>query len=543
MKTYTRIKGSKWLPAVMAAAVLSTAGCTKNFEELNTNPAGITDEQGNADYALIASFLSQAQRNIIHESTGTYQLANNLASDAYAGYLGIPTPFESNSNNLTYRMVPGWIGAVWNDRYIQAMNPIHRVLEYTQGNEALADIYAFAKLLKVAAMHRTADKVGPIIYTKYNQPNENGGVDYDAQPDVYNSFFLDLDTAMNTFKEFQGQPTSSALSLSDLGYSSDHYTRLLKLTNSLRLRLAARVSMVDPELARTQGEKALDPANGGLIEDNADNWMVRLTAQHPLNEITSSWSDTRMAAGMESYLTGYNDPRLPKMFEPATDPEVEGQYKGIRIGILIDAKSRYENYSKLAPQEPLMQLFTAAETWFLKAEAALRGWANAGDAQTNYETGVTRSFQQYGVSGVEDYLADDTSTPAPYVDPKSQTPGAHDVPAGSPHLSDITIKWDAAASNDEKLERIITQKWLAIFPDGDEAWAEYRRTGYPVQFPVVVNYSNGAVPTTPGIRRIPYPQREYDSNNEAVTRAVNELLGGPDNGGTRLWWDVEDKSF
>lgn len=542
MKTSIKFKGSKWLPAVMAAAVLTTAGCTKNFEELNTNPAGITDEQGNADYALIASFLSQAQRNIIPEATGTYQLANNLASDAYAGYLGIPTAFESNSNNLTYRLVPGWYLAVWNDRYIQAMNPIHRVLEFTQGNELLADVYAFAKLLKVAAMHRTADKVGPIIYTKYNQPDANGSIEFDAQPDVYRNFFLDLDTAMTTFKGLQGQPTSSALSLSDLGYSSDNYTHLLKLANSLRLRLAMRVSMVDPELARTEGEKALDPANGGLIEENADNWMVRLTAQHPLNEITSSWSDTRMAAGIESYLKGYNDPRLPKMFEKATDPAVEGEYKGIRVGILIDAKSRYENYSKLVPQEPLMQLFTAAETWFLKAEAGLRGWSNAGDVKTNYETGVRRSFQKYDLSGVEDYLADDTSTPAPYVDPKSQTPGAHDIPADSPYLSDITIKWDDAASNDEKLERIITQKWLAIFPDGDEAWAEYRRTGYPIQFPVVVNYSNGAIPTVPGIRRLPYAQREYDSNSAGVARAV-ELLGGPDNGGTRLWWDVEDKSF
>jgi len=206
----------------MAAAVLTTAGCTKNFEELNTNPAGITDEQGNADYALIASFLSQAQRNIIPEATGTYQLANNLASDAYAGYLGIPTAFESNSNNLTYRLVPGWYLAVWNDRYIQAMNPIHRVLEFTQGNELLSDVYAFAKLLKVAAMHRTADKVGPIIYTKYNQPDANGSIEFDAQPDVYRNFFLDLDTAMTTFKGLQGQPTSSALSLSDLGYSSDN---------------------------------------------------------------------------------------------------------------------------------------------------------------------------------------------------------------------------------------------------------------------------------------------------------------------------------
>lgn len=542
MKKYLKNNGFNPVLAVLVTMLMLAPGCTKNFEKFNTNPTGITDEQGNADYALIASFLAQAQRNIIPEGTGGYQLAINLASDPYAGFLAIPTPFVSNSNNLTYSLVPGWLGSIWNDRYIQTMNPIHRVLEYTRGNESMQDIYGFAKLLKVAGMHRTSDKVGPIIYSRYNQPNESGGVDYDSQADAYNSFFLDLDTAMTIFKSYQGQNTSSALSLSDLAYGSDHYTKLLKVANTLRLRLAIRVAFVDPQLARREGEKALDPANGGLLEEEADDWSVTLNGQHPLNEIAVSWADTRMSANMESFLLGYNDPRLPEMFEPATDPVVAGQYKGIRIGILIDAKSRYENFSRPATQAPRMKLLMASEAWFLKAEAALRGWANAGDAKANYETGIMRSFQYHGVGGAAAYIADATSQPRPYTDPKSQTAGEHDIAMGSPYLSTVTIAWDEGASNDEKLERIITQKWIALFPDGDEAWAEYRRTGYPLQFPIVVNYSNGTIPTIPGIRRVTYPVREYDSNSDAVAAAVG-LLGGPDTGGTPLWWDVEDKTF
>jgi hypothetical protein len=173
----------------------------------------------------------------------------------------------------------------------------------------------------------------------------------------------------------------------------------------------------------------------------------------------------------------------------------------------------------------------------------LRGWSNAGDAKTNYETGIDRSFEMYNLTAqASAYKNDATSMAMPYVDPKAVKSGENDVAASSPYLSKITIKWDDAATSATKLERIITQKWIAIFPDGDEAWAEYRRTGYPILFPVVVNYSGGTIPTIPGVRRMPYPQREYNSNSAAVAEAV-EMLGGQDNGGTRLWWDVADKTF
>jgi hypothetical protein len=108
-------------------------------------------------------------------------------------------------------------------------------------------------------------------------------------------------------------------------------------------------------------------------------------------------------------------------------------------------------------------------------------------------------------------------------------------------LSTITIKWDPAATQEVQLERIITQKWIAIYPDGQEAWADYRRTGYPRLFPVVVNNSGGAISTTAQIRRLAYPQSEYTTNAAAVNSAVSTLLGGPDVGGTRLWWDVAGK--
>jgi len=529
--------------SIALVLLLATFGCTKDFEAMNLNPAGLTETE--AGDALIASFLVQAQRAVVPGSAWEgYQLTNNLASEAYAGYFASQNPFGGGSNNLTYNLVPGWYKAIWDEKYIRATNPIYQVEQQSRDNKGLEDIFGFAKLLKVAAMHRVSDKNGPIIYSRYNKPNANGGIDYDGEEALFGHYFRDLDTAVAIFKAIRNDPASSAMAVSDAGYDSDPYARYLKIANTLRLRLAMRIALVDPAEAKTQGEKALEPANGGLLEDTADNWSVSLTGDHPLNTITTAWSDTRMHASMEAYLKGYNDPRLEKRWLPATDPAVAGQYKGIRTGIKIDQKSRYENYSKLRPLANRMQLMVASEAWFLRAEAALRGWTNAGDAKTNYETGVRRSFEMHGLSDAQAtaYLADAISRPAEYLDPNALSPGENDVLNGSPYLSTVTIAWDNAATNDRKLERIITQKWLAIFPDGDEAWAEYRRTGYPILFPVIKNDSNGTIDSATGIRRLPFPPREYNTNRAAVDAAI-VLLGGPDHGGTRLWWDVANKSF
>lgn len=99
----------------------------------------------------------------------------------------------------------------------------------------------------------------------------------------------------------------------------------------------------------------------------------------------------------------------------------------------------------------------------------------------------------------------------------------------------ITIAWDETASFETNLERIITQKWIANFPLGLEAWADYRRTGYPEIFPVVDNLSNGVISTERQQRRLPFPLKEKQGNSENVAAAVT-MLGGADTGATDLWW-------
>lgn len=539
------MKNSKFIQCILGSLfiILFATGCTKNFDELNTNPKALSSEQVGADYNLVSAFLQEAQRFIIPQTTG-YQTGVNLASQSYCGFVANQAPFVSNMNNMTYALQNGWINNIWNPRYTNVMNPTYKTIQLAADNPDFKDLDAFARIIRVSAMSRVSEHFGPIIYSQYNVLNEDGNIAYDDEPTLYANYFQDLDIAINTLKSLVSSPISPQMKKADLAYDSNNYENWLRYANTLRLRLALRVVYADPGMAKTQGEAALNPANGGLLEDNSQNCFIELSTTHPLNIIGYDWSDTRMNAQMESIMGGFDDPRISKYFVPADDPVVLGQYKGIRLGVEIDAKSRYDNFSKLVFfTENKHQLMVASESWFLRAEAALRGWANAGDAQTNYETGIQRSFELYGVqSQLDAYLADGTSKPKPYQDPKAVNPGQNDVPEGSPHLSTITIKWEDGDNNDRKLERIITQKWIALFPDGEEAWAEYRRTGYPILFPIVVNHSAGKIPTIPGIRRMQYPVSEYDTNTEAVEAAV-ALIGGTDTGAPRLWWDVEDKSI
>ena len=176
----------------------------------------------------------------------------------------------------------------------------------------------------------------------------------------------------------------------------------------------------------------------------------------------------------------------------------------------------------------------AAEITFLRAEGALRGWSMGGEAKTLYEQAINLSFEQYEASGADTYIADATSQPQAYTDPTGS------YSAGQ--TSSITIAWQDGSSNDEaNLERIITQKWIAMFPCTVEAWSEYRRTGYPKLLPVVVNNSGGVIDDSKEkIRRLWYPPTEYSENKANILEAIN-MLGGADNGATRLWWDKKPR--
>ncbi len=521
-----------------AALTLVATSCTKKFDEYNTNPTGITNEQLAVDYQNLATPLKQAQLNVyVGNPAWAYQLQQNLIADVYSGYMMSPTPFQSNINNTNYFLVDGWNSYPWDWAYNNVMGNIQSVLNATKDPQ-YASYYQWAKILRVEAMHRVSDIYGPIIYSHYGQLNADGSVDYDSQKDTYYEFFNDLDSAINVFTELVQSGAPKTFTNYDLSYGGD-YAKWCQFANTLRLRLAMRIVYADPEKAKAEGEKAL--ANPiGLLKINDDNCFVNIgDNDHPLDVINNSWGDIRLGAPIATYMNGYNDSRIAKYALKATDPKVAGQYIGIREGINIDAGSRYTNYSKLVTFSSRpgtkVQLMVAAEAWFLKSEAALRGWSGAGDAKTDYETGITTSFAQYGLDGTS-YINDASSTEQQYIDPNAVMLGQNDIKTGSPYLSTVTIKWDGAAPFQTNLERIITQKWISLYPEGQEAWSEFRRTGYPILFPVVVNNSGGTISTAKFIRRINFTAGERSTNAAGVTKAV-QMLGGPDTGGTPLWWD------
>ncbi|HTI90145.1 MAG TPA: SusD/RagB family nutrient-binding outer membrane lipoprotein [Puia sp.] len=533
-----KINLNSGVTVLSALLLMGAGGCTKNFEDYNTNPTYLSPEQSQ-------SIIAQSYGPLEQAIYADYQTAQNLNADGYAGYFTSPTNFSASLNDQTYTLIDGWSRSAFVDQYNQVMAPVAKIA--AAGIPAIhPDMWAVALLIQVDAMDRVTDRFGPIPYSKAGTSFTS--VAYDSQKDVYARFFSQIDTAVANLKAYiaANPGNTSNLATGDLVYKGD-YVKWLKFANSLRLRLAMRIVKADAATAQAQGETALSDA-GGLMTSPADDAKFAQSGgrNNDVWLVSASYGDNRMGAALMTYLTGYNDPRLPVYALPVTGKRMTdslgaGAYAGIRLGTFV-SKDLYGNFSSPNTNTTFQQtasqyLMTAAEVWFLKAEAALRGWKNAGDVKTNYETGVTTSFQQWGVSA-GNYLSDATSTEANYKDPYDST-NVYNTKA----ISTMTIQWDASANNETMLERIITQKWIAVYPDGQEAWADFRRTGYPKLFPVAVNTSGGLIDTKTQIRRLAYPQLEYQTNGAAVSSAVQTLLGGPDNGGTRLWWDVNKGNF
>ncbi len=530
-KTMKNIKLYFLLLVGAVGVMVYSSGCSDDFEEYNQDPFALTNDDLSADYRLVGEPFINIIRNIyVHTPAWITQLQQNLMGDVYSGYLMPPTPFAGNSNNMNYNLVDGWNTWAWNPAYQNVMAPA-LLVEQNAGTD-FPEFLAWLDILKVEAMHRVTDIFGPIIYTQFGQIGADGSIAYDCQDVVYDAFFKDLDSGVDGLTAFVNSGATSPFTAFDEVFAGD-VTKWIQFANSLRLRLAVRISKVDPARAKSEAEKAMNNSFG-VMTTNDGNFTVKNEVDHPMNTINNAWNDIRMAAPMESILVGFNDPRLPEYFRPAVQAEVAGEYKGIRLGIDIADKGTYVDYSALQDLGNV-QLMVAAEVFFLRAEGALRGWSMGGSAQDLYEDGVRMSFDQYGLSGADDYLADGTSMPIPYVDVNNS---ANNVDAGNPNLSTTTIQWQSGASLEANLEQIITQKWISVYPDGQEAWSEYRRTGYPKLFPVVINNSGGEIDTDAQIKRIKYISSEYAQNPGGVASGVS-CLGGADTGGTSLWWDID----
>jgi len=280
--------------------------CTKQFEAFNTNPYGVTDSSAVQDFNNIGSYLGQLQQNI-YTVTADLQLDQNLVGDVYAQYLVPPTPFVSNKNNVTYKIT--YWDKQWTKRYTKVM-PVLMSYKLKGVDVSYPQFYAWATILKIFTMQRTTDNYGPIIYSNYG--TTASVINYDSQKDVYYHFFEELDEAIPILSKYADNKSSSFTNF-DLAYGGD-ISKWVKAANSLRLRLAMRISKVDKTKAQVEAEKAVSQKYG-VIDDNSSNMFVSIgSRQHPLAIICFNWGDTRMCATMESILKGFKDPRLQVYF-------------------------------------------------------------------------------------------------------------------------------------------------------------------------------------------------------------------------------------
>ncbi len=529
--------------------VFSISSCTSGFEAQNTNEAGFPSEKQGYDYQDNLIPIQIIEQGIYFNydfgsgKNWPFQIMQDLSADMFSGYFH---DFNGsfNKNNSTYNLNDGWTSSNWIYTYGYIMTAVQKS-EKINTAEKYPAFAGITKILKVELMHRIADQYGPIVYTKFGSST---GSAPDTQKDAYYQFFEDLNTGISLIRSFmEKNPGKETFASADILMPEGKrtYSEWIKFANSLRLRLAMRISNVDPAKAKTEAQKSFSDA-GGFLEDATEVVAVSTASGYtnPLGEINKSWSEVYMNASMESYLTGYNDPRISKYFDKTiskNDPTKYGNniinyfnsYKGIRQGTGTEHNFYAGHSRSTVSQTTNAILMTAAEVWFLRAEAALKGYV-AGNAGALYQKGVQASFTQWGAGDATAYLNSD-ATPADYKD-------AFDATFNSAAQSTITPKWDSAATNEQKLERIITQKWLACYPEGCEAWTEQRRTGYPKLFKVVVNNSKGTIDTNTMIRRIFFPQSLKNDNPTQYSQLVT-ALGGDDTGGTRLWWDTGSNKF
>lgn len=518
---------------VFLSAIGMFSSCTGNFEDMNTPPYGVTDSELTQDNNLIGMHFPTMQQSIYYNYGGAgyyFQTFQNLNADIWSGYMATPSNFKGGINNQTYFLNNDWNDDCWSYTYNRVMTNQLQVQEKieAQGYEIYAHFDAINTILRVLAMSRMADQYGPIIYSRYGE-TMTGGV-YDSAQDVYKFFFQELDNANKVLGEALTKEVASFARF-DMAYGGK-LDKWMKLCNTIRLRLAMRIVKYDVEWAKREAEAAINAPQGLLGKE--DSFIISGYGwRHPLYTVSISYNDVFVSANIQSILEGYEDPRLPK-YGLAKATNVIGVRTGLpNLDVLVDEYKAIISQVNITSADMPAVLLTSAEAYFLLAEAALRGWNAGGSAQSFYEEGINASFSQWGVSP-GDYI-NSSKVPADWVDPLRED-------FNSPAVSKVSPNWEDAKTDEERLEKIITQKWIAGFPEGMNAWAEWRRTGYPKLFPIIKNDSQGVIPTELGVRRLTYTLREQRDNPEGYASAV-QMLGGPDTGATRLFWDIDKPNF
>lgn len=532
-----------------------------------------------------------------YPTANKYQLQNTLGPDCYVQYFCVPHsdfPYAAFNLRSTYDLCKASIGSPGEG--FSAMKLYMAPTLNAEKIDYMPEIKAIYLTLFNYAAIENVDLFGPLTYYDNKGNFDGSSFEYDRVKDIYYQVKADIDAAIECFKYYKDHRSEAykkqigsaignyvmLLSSYDIDYSD--LSVWIRFANSLKLRMAIHMSKVEPATAKQWAEEAVA---GGVIENTTDEiglFPSLLGGTHQLAEITG-WNDIVMGASFINLLQNLDHPYMKYLFTknsialekskqavsgtsaPATTSEGT-VFIGMRNGVTpgegqAASTNPYCGYSTLdrtyfSECNPPLYLMKVSEVNFLRAEGALRGWNMGGTAQSFYEQGIRTAYledRNFPIKKYVNYVDDYLNVVAPkgisYVDPQGLTP---DMPS----VTKIGVKWNEGDSKETKLEKIITQKYIASFPYSYESWVDLRRTGYPKLFPIL-NTEHGDGTIKPGdpkvqtadniMRRIPWvsddPQTKEDIKATGIPALSEDTNNKPatDTQMQRLWWDVDAPNF
>ena len=494
-----------WIRGLTGLALMTgTVACnTSDITTANRNPNNPTSAPAGA---LFTSAAAASVRRWVGFGGGAI-IAQQLANTTY--------PTADSYISLQADATSG----TFNSAYTNELADLRQVI--AKGRAASqAGVYGPAMVLQAWDFSYLTDQWGDVPYSESTK-GDSGIVTpkYDAQKDIYTGFFTTLKAAVGAMAA--ASPAAPGLGNADPIYGGD-LAKWRRFANSLHARYALRIVNVDPATADAELRAAFADA-GGVLLSNSDNaklvWPGDGVSDNPFADNLKQRDDARLARTMTSLMI--NDPRIRVYGQPVVDSSAyPGGYGGMPAALKQDSANvwyrkasrpgtifypgvtSYGTFGTSAGLATPSYLMTYAELLFIRAEAAERGIGGVphGEAAADYNGAIQASMAQWGISdasAISAFLADPNNA---Y---KGGTPG---------------------------LKQIATQKWIGLFSDDAQVWAEWRRTCQPAN---VIPGPNTIVPYI--------PRRYYYSTTEASVNATNLNAAiarqGADNFGTRIYWD------
>ncbi|ERM81005.1 hypothetical protein P872_12010 [Rhodonellum psychrophilum GCM71 = DSM 17998] len=474
---------------LLSLSLVFAQSCTEDFEEINTdpnNPIAISP-------ALLLPYAIQTSVDRYWGHSTRYERLNIDGAMCWIQHLS--RNIYINVEGDSYEIPLTISTATWNNIYNESLVNFESVLRLSspEGPFPNSNYTGVALTMKAFSFAFLTDVFGPIPYSqalKGTAAVPINSPEYDGMEVIYAGLLEELKIANE--KLVVGGPSISG----DILFKGD-ILRWKKFANSLRLRLANHQAAKKPAESRAIMREILaDPATYPVFTGNNDFAQLLhvdvIGSRNKMFDVFSTRSDWNMSRTLIDKLVALKDDRIKVYAQPIDD----GSYAGLPNG-LTDAAAGDFNVSRigtkfLSPTAPSI-LMTYSELLFIQAEAALDGDI-MGDPVLLLEAAIKASFEQHGLAFPSDYMS-------------------------------------RIGTVDK--ETIMTQKWLALFGQGVEAWTEYRRTGFPIMPPAHPNavFSNdGILPT-----RIEYPTAEYSLNRDNLEEGLRKL-GGDDNMRSPLWW-------